>query len=56
MNEEETKAIANKEIKDSFVKSAMRNMVAKKGISLWHFFLTTLGLFTFLIAMSYLTR
>jgi hypothetical protein len=41
---------------DSFVKLAMRNMVAKKGISLWHFFLTTLGLFTFLIGMSYLTR
>lgn len=46
----------NHQPQDSFVKLAMRNMVAKKGISLKHFFLTTLGLFTFLIGMSYLTR
>lgn len=41
---------------DSFVKLAMRNMVEKKGISLKHFFLTTIGLFGFLILMSYLTK
>ena len=41
---------------DSYVKLAMRNMVKKKGVSLKHFFLTTFGLFTFLIGMSYLTR
>ncbi len=59
MSEQEIEAIAkppNNEQQDSFVKLAMRNMVAKKGISLKHFFLTTVGLFTFLIGMSYLTR
>ncbi|NJM86769.1 MAG: DUF3285 domain-containing protein [Hydrococcus sp. RU_2_2] len=40
----------------SYVKLAMRNMVRKKGISLKHFFLTTVGLLGFLIGMSYLTR
>jgi hypothetical protein len=40
----------------SYVKLAMRNMVRKKGISLKHFFLTTVGLLAFLIGMSYLTR
>ena len=42
--------------KDSYVKLAMRNMVKKKGLSLKHFFLTTVGLLTFLIGISYLTR
>lgn len=41
---------------DSYVKLAMRNMVKKKGISLKHFFLTTFGLLTFLVGISYLTR
>lgn len=40
----------------SYVKLAMRNMVRKKGISLKHFFLTTVGLLAFLIGVSYLTR
>jgi hypothetical protein len=40
----------------SFVKLAMRNMVRKKGKSLTHFFLTTVGLFAVLIGLSYLTR
>lgn len=41
---------------DSYVKLAMRNMVKKKGLSLKHFFLTTVGLLVFLIGISYLTR
>ncbi|ACK66295.1 conserved hypothetical protein [Rippkaea orientalis PCC 8801] len=40
----------------SYVKLAMRNMVRKKGTSLKHFFVTTVGLLTFLIGISYLTR
>lgn len=40
----------------SYVKFAMRNMVRKGGKSLWHFFLTTVGLFSVLIGLSYLTR
>jgi hypothetical protein len=42
--------------KDSYVKLAMRNMVKKKGLSLKHFFLTTVGLLGFLVGISYLTR
>lgn len=42
--------------KDSYVKLAMRNMVKKRGTSLKHFFLTTLGLLIFLVVISYLTR
>lgn len=41
---------------DSYVKLAMRNMVRKRGISLKHFFLTTLALLTFLVGISYLTH
>jgi hypothetical protein len=44
------------EPKPSYVKLAMRNMVRKKGTSLKHFFLTTVGLLAFLIGVSYLTR
>jgi hypothetical protein len=40
----------------SFVKLAMRNMVRKGGKSLYHFGLTTLGLFALLIGLAYLTR
>jgi hypothetical protein len=43
-------------VQDSYVKLAMRNMVRKKGTSLKHFFLTIIGLFAFLIGISYLTR
>ncbi len=46
----------NEENKDSYVKLAMRNMVKKRGLSLKHFFLTTVGLLTFLVGISYLTR
>lgn len=46
----------NPEVQDSYVKLAMRNMVKKKGISLKHFFLSTIGLLGFLVGISYLTR
>ena len=42
--------------KDSYVKLAMRNMVRKGGQSLWHFFLTTVGLLGVLVGLSYLTK
>lgn len=44
------------EPKPSYVKLAMRNMVRKRGKSLQHFFLTTIGLLVFLVGLSYLTR
>jgi hypothetical protein len=40
----------------SYVKLAMRNMVKKGGKSLFHFFLTTLGLAGLLVGLAYLTR
>jgi uncharacterized membrane protein len=40
----------------SYVKLAMRNMVKKRGLSLFHFSLTTIALLGFLIGISYLTR
>ena len=42
--------------KDSYVKLAMRNMVRKGRQSLWHFFLTTLGLVGLLVGLAYLTK
>ena len=42
--------------KDSYVKLAMRNMVRKGGRSLWHFFLTTVGLVGLLVGLAYLTK
>jgi hypothetical protein len=44
------------EVKPSYVKLAMRNMVRKRGKSLQHFFLTTVGLLGVLIGLAYLTR
>ncbi|WP_204104677.1 MULTISPECIES: DUF3285 domain-containing protein [Spirulina sp. CCY15215] len=40
----------------SYVKLAMRNMVRKRGKSLFHFFLSTLAVLGLLIGVSYLTR
>ncbi|MBW4489571.1 MAG: DUF3285 domain-containing protein [Trichocoleus desertorum ATA4-8-CV12] len=40
----------------SYVKLAMRNMVRKRGTSLWHFTLTTVGLIGVLVGLAYLTR
>jgi hypothetical protein len=42
--------------KDSYVKLAMRNMVRKRGQSLRHFAMTTIGLVGLLIGLAYLTR
>ena len=42
--------------KDSYVKLAMRNMVRKGRQSLWHFFLTTLGLVGLLVGLAYLNQ
>jgi len=44
------------EPKPSYVKLAMRNMVRKRGLSLQHFTLTTLGLVAFFVGLAYLTR
>jgi hypothetical protein len=46
----------SQEPKPSYVKLAMRNMVRKRGKSLYHFALTTIGLLTVLIGLAYLTR
>jgi cell division septal protein FtsQ len=44
------------EAKPSYVKLAMRNMVQKRGTSLQHFALTTIGLLVVLVGLAYLTR
>ena len=44
------------EPQDSYVKLAMRNMVRKGRQSLWHFFLTTVGLLGLLVGLAYLTK
>lgn len=40
----------------SFIKLAMRNMVAKGAKSLKHFGLTAIGLLTLLVGLAYLTK
>jgi hypothetical protein len=45
-----------KEAPPSYVKLAMRNMVRKRGKSIFHFALTTIGLLGTLVVLSYLTR
>jgi hypothetical protein len=53
----ETPVLPNRtEPKPSYVKLAMRNMVRKRGISLFHFALTAIGLLATLVGLSYLTR
>ncbi|MGK7877152.1 MAG: DUF3285 domain-containing protein [Xenococcaceae cyanobacterium] len=49
-------ALEATEPKPSYVKLAMRNMVRKRGTSLKHFLLSTIGVLAFLIGISYLTR
>lgn len=44
------------EPKPSYVKLAMRNMVRKRGKSLFHFALTTVGLLGLFVGLAYLTR
>lgn len=48
--------IAAAKPEDSYVKLAMRNMVRKGRQSLWHFFLTTVGLVGLLVGLAYLTK
>jgi len=40
----------------SYVKHAMRNMVRKRGTSIKHFVLTTVGLLSVLVGLAYITR
>ena len=44
------------EPKPSYVKLAMRNMVRKRGTSVQHFVLTTIGLLAVLVGLAYLTH
>ncbi len=46
------KSTAETKEKDSFVKLAMRNMVKKGSTSLFHFFLTIVGVFGVLIGLA----
>lgn len=48
--------VTNAQPKPSYVKLAMRNMVRKRGTSIFHFALTTIGLLGTLVVLSYLTR
>lgn len=52
----EQTTIPDSQPKDSYVKLAMRNMVRKGRQSLWHFFLTTVGLLGLLVGLAYLTK
>ena len=58
----ESSSELNKEVdsattaEDNYVKLAMRNMVRKGGQSLWHFFLTTVGLLGVLVGLAFLTK
>ncbi len=40
----------------SFIKLAMRNMVKKGSTSLYHFFLSFVGLMALFVGLAYLTR
>ncbi len=51
-----TEPAAPSEPPPSYVKLAMRNMVKKRGLSLQHFFLTTIGLLITFVGLAYLTR
>ncbi len=51
-----TEATQSTEPKPTYVKLAMRNMVRKRGTSLFHFALTAFGLLGVLVGLSYLTR
>ena len=44
------------EEKPSYTKLAMRNMVKKKNLSIFHFFLTFAGFMAVMVGLSYLTR
>jgi Protein of unknown function (DUF3285) len=44
------------ELKEKYVKYAMRNMVKKGGKSLQHFALSAIGLLALFVGLAYLTR
>jgi Protein of unknown function (DUF3285) len=44
------------EEKPSYTKLAMRNMVKKKNLSLFHFFLTFAGFMGLMVGLSFLTH
>ncbi len=44
------------ELKEKYVKYAMKNMVKKGGKSLRHFTLSAIGLLTLFVSLAYLTR
>jgi Protein of unknown function (DUF3285) len=44
------------EMKEKYVKFAMKNMVKKGGKSLQHFALSAIGLLSLFVALAYLTR
>ena len=44
------------ELKEKYVKYAMRNMVKKGGKSLQHFALSAIGLMALFVGLAYLTR
>lgn len=53
----ESSTLSAKDTKQpSYVKLAMRNMVRKRGTSIYHFALTTIGLLGVLVGLAYLTR
>jgi hypothetical protein len=54
--EESKTTIPTAKPQPSYVKLAMRNMVRKRGTSIYHFALTTIGLLTVLVGLAYLTR
>lgn len=59
MSDQTSSSATNEQIEPeapSYVKLAMRNMVRKRGTSLKHFFLSTMGVLALLIGLSYLTR
>lgn len=55
-NNSGTKRSTLEEPTPSFIKLAMRNMVKKGGKSLYHFFLSFVGLLGLFIGLAYLTR
>jgi Protein of unknown function (DUF3285) len=44
------------ELKEKYVKYAMRNMVKKSGKSIQHFALSAIGLLSLFVGLAYLTR
>lgn len=56
LSETPDSTLAATQPKPSYIKLAMRNMVRKRGTSLQHFAITTIGLLAVLVGLAYLTR